>query len=242
LSLEIGVSQRHISFVEKGRARPSRELLITWLHALDAPLTVRNAALLQAGFAPHYPDTPIDAAALGAAQRAISQLLEAHDPMPALVLDAHWNLVRTNRGGRWLADALMPGVVEQLERGAPLNMLDVLMRADGPCSRMLNLREVAPELIAHLRREAAALPALQPKVLAVIDSLRSRLGSEVGRAPTAPAPVLTTRYRTAVGDLAFFSMYTTFGTPYDITLESLRLEHLFPADEQTRAVLTSQLA
>src|SRR5512137_587657 len=97
LSMRVGVSQRHVSFVESGRAKPSRELLMAWLHELDAPLVVRNAAMLQAGYAPVYSAAPLSDPALAQANDALVQLLRAHDPMPALVLDAQWNLLHSNR-------------------------------------------------------------------------------------------------------------------------------------------------
>ncbi len=243
LSLRVGVSQRHMSFVESGRARPSRELLMAWLQELNAPLVVRNAAMLQAGFAPVYTAAPLSDRALAQADHAISQLLQSHDPMPALVLDAHWNLVRTNAGGRWLALTLMPGTAD-LPEDAPLNMLDVLAHPEGFCRRITNLREVGPELLAHLRSDAVVLPALTPKVDAVAAMLRDRIGLSDPQAalPRPSSPMLTTRFATEHGELAFFSMYTTFGTPHDITLASLRIEHMFPANAATRAVLTAQVS
>lgn len=242
LSLRVGVSQRHMSFVESGRARPSRELLMAWLQALDAPLVVRNAAMLQAGFAPVYSAVSLSDRALAQANDAISQLLQSHDPMPALVLDAHWNLLRTNAGGRWLAQTLMPWTVA-LPEDAPVNMLDLLAHPEGLCRRIVNLRAVGPELLAHLRSDALALPALTPKVDAVAAMLRDRIGAHSPQtaAPRPSAPMLTTRFATDHGELSFFSMYTTFGTPHDITLASLRIEHLFPANESTRSVLLAQV-
>lgn len=243
LSLRVGVSQRHMSFVESGRARPSRELLMAWLQELDAPLVVRNAAMLTAGFAPVYSAAPLSDQALSQANDAIARLLQSHDPMPALVLDAHWNLMRTNTGGRWLARTLMPWADELPEDGS-VNMLDVMAHPEGFCRRITNLRDVGPELLVHLRSDALALPALTPKVDAVATMLRDRIGvhSPPGGAILPRAPMLTTRFATEHGELAFFSMYTTFGTPHDITLASLRIEHMFPANEATRLVLMAQVS
>jgi transcriptional regulator with XRE-family HTH domain len=243
LSLRVGVSQRHMSFVESGRSNPSRELLLAWLQELEAPLAVRNAAMLQAGYAPVFGAAPLGDPALAQANAAMAQLLQAHDPMPALLLDADWNLVRMNGGAGWLAVTLVPWVAS-VPPGTPLNMLDLLLHPDGFTRPMLNLDEVGPTLLTHLRAEAAAHPALMPRVEAFADLLRQRLGTarlHVGWAP-AVAPVLTTRFATAHGELAFFSMFTTFGTPHDITLASLRIEHMFAADDATRAVIRSQVA
>ena len=112
LSLRMGISQRHVSYVESGRARPSRELLRSWLQVLEAPLAMRNAAMLQAGYAPLYSAAPLGSPLLAGHDEALSQLLAASDPMPALVLDAHWNVLRANQGARWLLATLLPWASE----------------------------------------------------------------------------------------------------------------------------------
>ncbi len=242
LSMRVGVSQRHVSFVETGRAKPSRELLIAWLHELDAPLALRNVAMLQAGYAPAYGAASIDDPALARANEAMVQLLQAHDPMPALVIDAQWNLLNANRGGRWLAATLVPWAAE-LPATTPLNMLDMLIHPEGFTRPMINLLEVGPSMLAHLRDEASVQPALTPKVEAFAALLRTRLGGHGlhNGWPRLMAPVLTTRFASVHGELAFFSMFTTFGTPQDITLASLRVEHMFAADAGTRAVIAAQV-
>jgi transcriptional regulator with XRE-family HTH domain len=242
LSLRMGVSQRHVSFVETGRAKPSRELLLAWLAELETPLVLRNAALLQAGYAPAYGAAALEDPALAPAHEAILRLLETHDPMPALVIDADWQLLHLNRGGRWLAATLMPWT-RAVPPGAPVNLLDLLAHPEGFTRSMVNLEEVGPPFLAHLREDAALRPSLAPRVEAFAALLRERLGERrLRRAQPRPsAPVLTTRYATPHGELAFFSLFTTFGSPQDITLASLRLEHLFAADEATRAVLAAQV-
>ena len=243
LSLRIGVSQRHVSFVESGRARPSRELLTRWLQELDAPLGLRNAALLQAGFAPAYRATTLADPDLAQANAALQQLLRAHEPMPALVLDAQWNLLQLNRGGQWLAATLMPPEALQPANGGPANLLDMLVHPMGLTRQLLNLREAGPAFLSQMRAEAALQPALAPKVEAFDALLRQRLSGRVPPAahPGPQAPVLTLRFATPFGELAFFRMFTTFGTPQDITLASLRVEHMFAADEATHAVLLAQV-
>ena len=127
---------------------------------------------------------------------ALAQLLQAHDPMPAMVMDAAWNVLDMNRGAQWLATTLMPWV-----------------------------------------------PDILPRVEQLARQMQQRLGKRLlAPWPRQMAPVLTTRFATRHGALAFFSMFSTFGTPQDITLASLRVEHVFPADEATRAVLTAQLS
>jgi transcriptional regulator with XRE-family HTH domain len=242
LSMRLLVSQRHVSFVESGRAKPSRELLMAWLHELDAPLVVRNAAMLQAGYAPAFSAAPLGDPVLAQANDALVQLLQAHDPMPAMVIDAQWNLLHFNRGGKWLAGTLMPWAAD-LPEGTPVNMLDMLAYPEGFTKSMMNLDEVGPALLAHLRDDASVQPALNPKVEAFAALLRERLGSQSLHTgwPRQAAPLLTTRFATPHGELAFFSMFTTFGTPQDITLASLRVEHMFAADDVTRKVLSAQV-
>jgi transcriptional regulator with XRE-family HTH domain len=243
LSLRIGVSQRHLSFIESGRARPSRNLLLSWLQELGAPLTIRNRAMLQAGFAPVYADASegISVEAREPAQSALRQLLKAHDPLPAYVIDAHWNLVDFNQGGRWLAKVLMPWTAE-LPDDTPINLLDLMVSPNGITKNLLNLAEVGPALLAHIRDDADALPELRPKVEAFAALLKIRIGEKyIHRSWSQRVPpVLTSKFGTQWGELAFFSMFTTFGTPQDIKLESLRVEHMFPANQQTRSVLSDR--
>ena len=248
LSLRLVVSQRHVSFVESGRAKPSRGLLVAWLQALDAPLAVRNAAMLQAGYAPAYSVGKLGDPGLAHANRALLQLLQAHDPMPAFVVDAQWNLLNLNRGAAWLVTTLMPWAAELLAvppaGGAGINLLDAMVHPEGFTRHMTNLPEVGPALLAHLRDDASVQPSLTPKVEALAALLRDRLGSQNLHTgwPRNAAPLLTTRFATARGELAFFSMFTTFGTPQDITLASLRVEHMFAADERTGNVLKAMVA
>ena len=250
LALRLGVSQRHVSFVESGRSKPSRDLLVAWLQELNAPLILRNDILLQAGYAPAYNTTQLNDPTLTQVNDALKQLLSAHDPQPAMILDAQWNLLRLNRGGQWLAAALMPGMGAQpgdQTGDQPLNLLDMLIHPDGFTKPITNLHAVGPAFLTRLRHEASAQPSITPKVDAFAALLDARLGTQYaqnksrksGLPPTDP--VLTTHYATQYGELSFFSMFTTFGTPQDITLASLRVEHLFAADTTTYAVLKEQI-
>jgi transcriptional regulator with XRE-family HTH domain len=242
LALRMGVSQRHVSFVESGRSQPSRELLLSWLHELQAPLALRNVALQQAGFAPVYRGSELADAVLAPVRYALSQLLQAHDPMPAMVMDAAWNVLQMNRGAQWLATTLMPWVAD-LPPGQPIKMIDAMLHPEGMTQHITNLEEVAPALLAHMRDDASVAPEILPRVEQLAQQMQQRLGKRVLASwPRQMAPVLTTRFATQYGELAFFSMFSTFGTPQDITLASLRVEHVFPADEATRAVLTAQLS
>jgi transcriptional regulator with XRE-family HTH domain len=241
LALRMGVSQRHVSFVESGRAQPSRELLLAWLQELQAPLALRNVALQQAGFAPVYRGSELGDAVLAPVREALGRLLAAHDPMPAMVMDAAWNVLQMNRGARWMAAALMPWMAE-LPPDQPINLLDAMLHPEGMTKQMTNLEEVAPAILAHLRDDASVVPELLPRVELLAAQFQQRVGKKtLAQWPKQMAPVLTTRFATQYGELAFFSMFSTFGTPQDITLASLRVEHVFAADELTRSVVMANV-
>jgi transcriptional regulator with XRE-family HTH domain len=154
LAMSLGVSQRHVSFVESGRAKPSRDLLLAWLRELETPMTQCNAALLEAGFAPFYSKADLGETALAPAISALRILISAHDPWPAFVLDAEWNLVDWNGGAKRLASLLGVGSTARPTTGtdrADFNMLDALAAPGGFMRRIRNLNEVGPALLGvHL--------------------------------------------------------------------------------------------
>jgi len=237
--MRVGVSQRHVSFVESGRAKPSRDLLMSWLQVLEAPLALQNAALMQAGFAPAYSCALLDDPTLAHANAALMQLLCTHDPMPAMVISKEWDLLHINRGTRWLATTLTPWASDVIANHS-LNMLDMLLHPEGLTRSLLNLDEAGPVFLSELRDDASLHPQLMPKVEAFAELLRERLGNGGLQSgwPARPTPLLTLRFESVYGDLAFFRMYSTFGSPRDITLSSLRVEHLFAADLETKAILS----
>lgn len=234
LALELGVSQRHVSFVELGRSRPSRDLLLRWLGALEVPLLVRNQALQAAGHAPAYDEERWQGAGHDEARRAVARLLRSHEPWPALLLGPEWEVLGANAGVGWLLDAvgvsvpLPPPEGEGDAAAATVNLLDL---ATGPLgAAIINLPEAAAGLLEQLRHEAVTHPALADRV-EVVAALAA------GPPLSGFAPTLVTRYASRHGELAFLSMFTTFGTPHSVTLASLRVELMFPADEATRALL-----
>jgi transcriptional regulator with XRE-family HTH domain len=244
LSLQMGISQRHVSFVESGRANPSRELLSLWLHELKVSFTEHNAIMLKGGFAPTYNRTELSDPSLAEAKRATEQLMANHDPFPCFVLDALWNVVQINKGGVWLAKTLVP-TLQNKPMGGSINMLDLLCEPDGLTKNMLNLKEVAPNLLSIIKSDAAALPELAPKQVAFERLLHTRFGEStlkrMGALVSPSAPMLTSKFSSTFGNLAFFSMFTTFGMPQDITLSSLKVEHVFAADEFTRRTVNEQV-
>jgi len=238
LALRVGVSQRHLSCIETGRASPSRAMLHALLDALEAPLGQRNDALLAAGYAPAFTRHRLADAAMAPIRDALARLLQAHDPAPAFVLDDAWNILQTNRGSTALLALLG---LDAAQLGKQPNLLRALLSPGGLAERLINADEVLREGWSRAQREAAANPALH----VIVQSLRSAVPRRLGAAqPGATStPLLLTRLR-ALGDaeLTFFSAFTSFGAPLDVTAASLRVEHFFPANEATRAALAAALA
>lgn len=234
LWLRAGVSPRHLSCIETGRSRVGRDTLIALLDALGASLQERNQALLAAGYAPAHAERALDAPEMSLVRAALEQLLQAHDPTPALVLDGEYNVVMANRGLRYLLDLLdLLGLPGEAMLAGPINVLRATLGDGGLRGLCVNEAELCGERWNRASREAEHLPRLR----ALLDELRPALKPWGTVEPTG-FPVLALRLRAADGRvLSFFSAFTSFGTPLDITLASLKVEHLFPADEATRASL-----
>lgn len=233
LSLRVGVSQRHLSCIETGRASASREMLQALLDALDAPLPERNAALLAAGYAPRFPQRQLGDADMAPIRDALTRLLEAHDPAPAFVLDDAWNLLQANRGTARLLQLLG---LDLAAWPTPPNLLRAMLAPGGLTGRLINADEVVTEVWQRAQREALASPALRE----IVESLRPAMPRRWAQpaAGGGSAPLLLTRFRAADGrELSFFSAFTTFGAPLDVTAASLRVEHFFPANDATRRAL-----
>jgi transcriptional regulator with XRE-family HTH domain len=242
LALRLQVSQRHISYVEGGRANPSRELLAHWLQVLKVPMPLRNLLMQSAGYSAIYSEVSLDSPNLLLAQTALSALLQSHDPMPCFVLDSNWNLLQSNQAGKWLSATLIPELAAA-KQGLGINMLDVLIHPDGYTKKLLNIDEVGPKFLDHLTEEALLNPALVAQVekFRILVEKQVPRKAMVNRHPIDLLPLLISKFATDFGALSFFSMFTTFGRPQDITLASLRVEHLFAADEHTKKILTEQV-
>eukprot|EP01137_Pigoraptor_chileana_P036500 Opistho-2@32195 len=228
LSLRVGVSQRHLSCIETGRSRASREMLLALLDALEAPLAERNQALLAAGYAPAYAERSLDQPEMAPVREALSHLLAAHDPAPALVMDGAWNLLMANRGLHALLRLL--GVPPEAV-GPGFNLLRACLAPGGLRHLCVNELEVCAALWQRASSEAPHVPTLRP----LLEELRPHVPRAL--APQPSTPLMHTRLRSSAGELSFFSAFTTFGTPLDVTLASLRVEHFFPADAATREAL-----
>ncbi|MAT06255.1 MAG: transcriptional regulator [Acidimicrobiaceae bacterium] len=233
LALSVGVSPRHLSFVETGKSRPSPELIEAIGIHLDIPLRDRNSMLLAAGFAPRYRQTSLDDPAMADVVASLRRLLDTHEPYPALVLDRHWNVVLANQG----ASAMLHGLPDELRTPRP-NVFRVSLHPDGLAAITANFDEWATYLLRQLDRTIAItgdaeLLALRDEVHAYpnVAALRSALD---WTRPAATEQILIPCELT-VGDarLSMFTTLTSFGTPRDITLDELAIEHFFPADTAT---------
>jgi transcriptional regulator with XRE-family HTH domain len=225
LALEVEISTRHLSFVETGRAQPSRDMVLRLAAELDVPLRERNAMLLAAGYAPVFTDRPLDDQSLSQAKAAIETLLSAHEPFPALAVDRHWNLVTANRAGT----ALMQGVAAHLLE-PPINVLRLSLHPEGAAPRIENLAEWKAHLLHRLRKqfEASADPAL----LELMEELRGYPSPP----PTQPDPgaiAVPLVVNSPRGAMSFLSTTMLFGSPLDVTLSELAIEIFLPADAAT---------
>jgi transcriptional regulator with XRE-family HTH domain len=233
LACEADISTRHLSYVETGRASPSREMLMHLAERLDVPLRERNLLLTAAGFAPIYRERPLADPALSAARQAVDLVLEGHAPYPALAVDRHWSMLAHNRS----VPLLLNGVDAQLLR-APVNVLRLSLHPQGLAPRIVNLVEWREHLFARLRRQIAA--SADPVLVEMLHELQA-LPIDAAASLAGPvdpnAVAVPLRLRTPRGALSFISTTTVFGTPVDITLAELALETFFPADAQTAEFL-----
>ena len=236
LALDVGVSARHLSFVETGRSRPSPELLLSMSEHLAVPLRQRNELLLAAGYAPHYAETRLDAPDLAAVRRALQRLLDVHDPYPGVALDRHWNVVLANKAAERLT-ALLPAHLTQ-----PLNMLRASLHPEGFAAVTSNFAQWGRHLLHELARERAAtgdatIAALHDEVLAY-PNVAALLAEGDDEPATGEHAVLLPCVLSVQGQrLSLFTTQAAFGTPHDVTLAELTVELFYPADEATEAVL-----
>jgi transcriptional regulator with XRE-family HTH domain len=233
-----GVSARHLSFVETGRSRPSREMVLHLAEHLDVPLRARNALLLAAGFAPVYRSTDLDAPEMEPVRHALDTVLAGHSPYPAVVVDQAWELLAANPA----VGMFLEGVAEDL-LAPPANVLRVTLHPDGMASRIGNLAEWSHHLLARLKRQwlitgDTSLMELHRELSGYPGVVAD--GPHEGEGPGAIAVPLRFRFPAGQSDdepLSFISTITTFGTAVDITLAELAIESFFPADAATTAAL-----
>jgi transcriptional regulator with XRE-family HTH domain len=235
LAEEADVSTRHLSYVETGRAMPSREMVLRLAERLQVPLRERNAMLVAAGFAPMYRERPLDDPALAPARTAVELILRAHEPNPALAVDRHWNLVAANA----MLPHLMAGADPALLQ-APVNVLRLSLHPQGLAPRIVNLGQWREHLFERLRQQLQATG--DAALASLLDELRAYPvptgAHEVHLEGEHLGVALPLRFRTATGAvLSFISTTTVFGTAVDVTVQELTLETFFPADAQTADAL-----
>lgn len=232
LALDAGVSARHLSFIESGRANPSREMVLRLATTLAIPFRERNDLLTAAGYAHVFRETGLTAPELTHARQAIELILQHQEPFPAVVMDRHWNLVTANQAATRFFGLMLEGSVPP----SPPNVVKLMFHPQGLRPRVANWEAVAESLIQRVHREAVGgVPdEATDRLLAEVRSYPGVPGrwSELG-ATTTMAPVIPVQFRK--GDLAldFFSTVTTLGTPRDITLQEIRIECFFPANDAT---------
>lgn len=233
LSNETEVSTRHLSFVESGRAAPSRELLLRLAEPLALSLRERNRLLLAGGYSPMHPERSIDAPDMAAARQAVDAVLRGHAPFPALAVDRHWNLLLANDA----AGALLAGIAPAL-LVPPVNVMRASLHPDGLATRIVNLAEWRHHVLTRLRDDADR--SADPVLIALHEELRTLPAPASRRPPGPPARIavpLVLRQPGSGTVLSFLSTTTVFGNAIDVTLAELTLECFYPADEATRQAL-----
>jgi transcriptional regulator with XRE-family HTH domain len=232
LALEADISAKHLSFLETGRAQPSRDMVLHLAERLDVPLRERNVLLLSAGYAPVFAQRPLDDPALRQARHAIDLVLKGHEPYPAIALDRHWTLVAHN--------AAVPALIASADAKLlepPVNVLRLSLHPKGLAPRIANLPEWRAHLLMRLRQQIDV--TADGTLIKLLDELSGYPAPGGGKAPRATlnedyaGVVVPLQFKTDAGVLSFFSTTTIFGTPVDVTLSELAIESFFPADAAT---------
>jgi transcriptional regulator with XRE-family HTH domain len=245
LALQSGVSQRHVSFLESGRARPSREMVVQLSTALDVPLRQRNAMLLAAGFAPAYRESNLAAPELLPVRKAIDHILRQQEPYPAIVIDRLWNFIQGNEAATAFTVFLFEGPPPAPPPGKPPNVLHWLLDPKALRPKIANWEEVARHLVSTTYAEILA-DGGEPKALAFIEEIMGFPDVPASfrklRFEERPQPVLTLDYVVGGKSMSVFTTIATLGTPQDVTLQEVRIESFFPADDRSDALFKSLAA
>jgi transcriptional regulator with XRE-family HTH domain len=232
LALQADVSARHLSFLETGRSRPSREMVLLLAEELDVPLRNRNEMMTAAGFAPAYTQHSLDDAELGEVHRSLRRILDGHEPYPAVLVDGYWNLLAANRAVALLTDLVDPELLTP-----PVNVLRASLHPRGLAPYVVDLEEYAAHLVSRLRRQAerAASTGLRALLTELVGYCRN-----AGLDPNAQPRdriVLPLRLRHPDQELTLFSTVAVLGAPLDVTLDEIAIESFFPADDATATYL-----
>jgi transcriptional regulator with XRE-family HTH domain len=227
LALDVGVSTRHLSFVETGRSRASRELLLDLADHLEVPLRERNTLLLAAGFAPVYGESRLDSAGLDGVREVLGHLLAGHEPFPALVIDRGGDVVMTNRAVAPLLAGLDPRWATP-----PVNVYRLSLHPDGLAPRIRNLDQWAGHLVHRLERLTDLTG--DPRLAALLAEVRGYAPAPAAAPQRSEHVVLPLHLAHPDGELRLYSTITHFGAAWDITLDELSIETFVPADAATR--------
>jgi transcriptional regulator with XRE-family HTH domain len=240
LAMAAACSQRHVSFLELGRTKPSREMVLRLTAALDVPLRHSNELLLAAGYAPVWTETGLDAAALTPIRNALDHILTQQEPYPAVVVDRRWNVLQANQG----AVALVEFLVGPVRPDAALNLADALVAPDVLRPHLANWADVVRYFLRSVEADAAADGTAETadllERLLSYNGVRSATALAMAHAPEGP--VLPMHFRKGGTKLSLFTTIATLGTPQDITVQELRIESFFPMDEATREVFRNWAA
>lgn len=229
LSVRAGVSARHLSFVETGRSKPTREMILRLAVELDVPLRTRNDLLLAGGFAPAYAERELDGPHLATVLAALRDVLAGHEPYPALIIDRHWTMVDANAAVAALLEGAAPWLLEP-----PVNVLRLSLHPDGLAGRIRNLAEWRTHVLHRLDRQVLATG--DPELRSLHDELAALPGGTTRTVPTGVVVPFS------LDGLNFFSVTSVLGTPLDVTLSELAIETFLPADAATAAFLTGGVA
>jgi transcriptional regulator with XRE-family HTH domain len=231
LSLDTGVSQRHISFIESGRSVPSRETLMDIAQALDIPLRDRNILLLAAGYAPIYSENAWNAPEMQSITGALERMLRQHEPFPAVVMDRYWNVLMANES----APRFFSCFIDMAARKSPRNLLHLMFDPKGMRPFIANWKDVATSLFQRVYRESVGR-VVDEKTKELMAALLAypevKTEWKTSKAPSA-MPVIPISFAKDANMLNYFSMVATVGTPQTIAAQELRIECMFPADETT---------
>jgi transcriptional regulator with XRE-family HTH domain len=232
-----GTTQRHVSFLESGRAQPSREMVLRLAATLDVPLRQQNALLLAAGFAPAWRESNPAAPELAAVNQALEHMLAQQEPFPAIVVDRRWNVLRANAGAARLT-TFLTGPSPAPTAASSVNMAEWLLSPEGPRPFLVNWQDVAIYFLRGIQADAMADGSQETAEL--LQRLLAYPGvpalSHVPALEEPPPPVLAIHFRKGQTSLRLFTTIATLGTPQDVTVQELRIECFFPADVATSQV------
>ncbi|WP_199745525.1 helix-turn-helix domain-containing protein [Amycolatopsis sp. WAC 04182] len=238
LAISADISTRHLSFVETGRSKPSRDMVLRLGEHLEVPLRERNQLLLAAGYAPAYAESGLGAPEMAAVRKAVRQLMTSHEPYPAAVADRWWNLVDANA-----SISIMTGLVSPALMTPPVNVLRVTLHPDGMAPHVLNLGEWRAHLLGRLRRQVTQ--TADPALTELLEELLTYPCADPVPEVEVPGPgdiFVPLKLRHEDAELTFFSTVSTFGTPLDVTVAELVIESFFPADADTAEYLRAYAA